>query len=438
MNTTLSSLSHETARLDAQRSKGVDGVKPSSTEPGAFAGLMQSMTTEPAPAVPTPVAAPASGPAATPPEDGAPAWIASSERYALRSDPMPASEVVPAQEDRAAPAPDAGTDGPAPRRVAGPGAAKARGPGRTEASAADASATEDRAASRASGKAGAERDATTADGLVPGSLNWWLQQVEVPAAPVPGAETSAPGGAAGGAGGAAPELALAAATEAVASEAAAAMEPAVAEAAVSGQPDFAALMASTSRELASSGATAPSSTPVHLSLATPVHDPGFGEAVAVQVARWTGEGVQQATLDLSPLELGPIQIRIDVDGNQASIDFSAARPETRALLESAMASLADALRQDGLELGASSVSESVAPSGGDRSGGDADRSRGGDASARPGEGRSGSGQRQDERAAAGTGWGAGSGLDRTAWSGVVGASAAHGPARRPGGLDLYA
>jgi flagellar hook-length control protein FliK len=90
-------------------------------------------------------------------------------------------------------------------------------------------------------------------------------------------------------------------------------------------------------------------------------DPGFPGQVALKVAEWSASGVQQATLDLHPAELGPIQIHIDLDGQNASVRFGAAHERTRALLDDALPALALALQSDGLSLAASQVTDVVKP-----------------------------------------------------------------------------
>jgi flagellar hook-length control protein FliK len=91
------------------------------------------------------------------------------------------------------------------------------------------------------------------------------------------------------------------------------------------------------------------------SLATPVDDPGFGRAVMLRVSDLAGQGVQQATLELNPAEMGPIRIHLALHGADARIHFSAAHEHTRGLLEAALPALAAALQDDGLRLAQASV-----------------------------------------------------------------------------------
>jgi flagellar hook-length control protein FliK len=119
---------------------------------------------------------------------------------------------------------------------------------------------------------------------------------------------------------------------------------------------FAALLAgssATSPEQPAAVAAPSLATPVEV----PVEQPGFGAAVMMKVGALAADGVQQATLTLNPAELGPIQVRIAMEGQQATIDFGAAHGHTRELLEAALSSLATALQGDGLHLASARVSD---------------------------------------------------------------------------------
>lgn len=99
----------------------------------------------------------------------------------------------------------------------------------------------------------------------------------------------------------------------------------------------------------------------------PVDTPEFGATVMLQVGRFAAGGIEQATLNLNPAELGPIQIQITLDGRQASVDFGAAHGHTRDLLQAALSELAAALQGDGLTLAAARVAD-LPPTQVDRSG----------------------------------------------------------------------
>ena len=98
--------------------------------------------------------------------------------------------------------------------------------------------------------------------------------------------------------------------------------------------------------------------PVHeSSIATPLHSAGFGPALGAEVSLLVRDGVQEARLALSPAEMGPITVQIQIDGNQAQVNMSAEQAPTRQALEQALPALAAALNDSGLTLSGGGVFE---------------------------------------------------------------------------------
>ncbi|MGC1441200.1 MAG: flagellar hook-length control protein FliK [Burkholderiaceae bacterium] len=58
----------------------------------------------------------------------------------------------------------------------------------------------------------------------------------------------------------------------------------------------------------------------------------------------------QASIRISPDDLGPIQVDLSMDGQQANLKIAAAHAETRAVLEATLEDLRDLFSQEGLEL----------------------------------------------------------------------------------------
>jgi flagellar hook-length control protein FliK len=102
---------------------------------------------------------------------------------------------------------------------------------------------------------------------------------------------------------------------------------------------------------AASGGAAP------LLLSVPVDSAGFPQALASQLTTLARDGVHEATLQLNPAEMGPIAVKIVLDGAQAQIDFAAAHARTREAIESGLPSLAAALHGAGLTLAGGGVYE---------------------------------------------------------------------------------
>jgi len=83
--------------------------------------------------------------------------------------------------------------------------------------------------------------------------------------------------------------------------------------------------------------------------------PAFAPALATQVRWFVEDGVTQAQLNLHPAELGPVAVRIVLDGTQARIDFTAELASTRGAIESSLPALAASLAEGGLTLAGGGV-----------------------------------------------------------------------------------
>ncbi|PPE67873.1 flagellar hook-length control protein FliK [Caldimonas caldifontis] len=116
----------------------------------------------------------------------------------------------------------------------------------------------------------------------------------------------------------------------------------------------------TQASAAASGATATPSA-AQQTLATPVHDPDFPEALAQSITVLTRQGVQEAKLHLNPAEMGTVSVHIAVNGQQAQVDFAASASATRAALEASLSHLAAALHSAGLTLTGGGVSQDTLP-----------------------------------------------------------------------------
>jgi flagellar hook-length control protein FliK len=171
----------------------------------------------------------------------------------------------------------------------------------------------------------------------------------VAAGALPGAEALAPSGvpqpgfaasigSASAALAAAPSLGPLSAAEAAAPVAPAALNP--------------ALAATGSAGPAAGTAAAPV-----VALPTPVDSPDFAAALAARLTVLVRDGVQEAQLHLNPPEMGPVTVKIALDGAQAQIDFSAAHASTREALGASLPTLAAALHSAGLTLTGGGVSE---------------------------------------------------------------------------------
>jgi len=156
-------------------------------------------------------------------------------------------------------------------------------------------------------------------------------------------------------------------------------------------------------------------------LATPLNSPDFAQALADQVSMWVGstrsDGVMTAELHLNPAEMGPINVKIALDGQSAQVDFAAATLETRQAIEASMDKLSSALNEVGLSMTGGDVSSQTSQQAFEQ-----------------GSGRPGSANGSNGRMAGAGGLGDGDGQPDAANMRAV---AAPKPGRL-GGLDLYA
>jgi flagellar hook-length control protein FliK len=107
------------------------------------------------------------------------------------------------------------------------------------------------------------------------------------------------------------------------------------------------------------------SAPLQAELHSPVGSKDFAPALGSQLSVMVRDGIDHAQLKLNPTELGPIEVRISLDGTQAQVDFSAAHAATRQALQDAVPALASALRESGLTLTGGGVFEQPRESRGD-------------------------------------------------------------------------
>jgi flagellar hook-length control protein FliK len=88
-----------------------------------------------------------------------------------------------------------------------------------------------------------------------------------------------------------------------------------------------------------------------------MHDRHWPQAVAGQVLVLANQRIDSATLRLSPEHLGPVEVRIDLQGQGVNVSFGAEHAETRAALEQAMPQLREAFAGAGLTLGQATVQQ---------------------------------------------------------------------------------
>ena len=90
--------------------------------------------------------------------------------------------------------------------------------------------------------------------------------------------------------------------------------------------------------------------------------------VAEQVSYWVGRGAQNAELEVEGLGEGPVKVSIELQGQEARVEFRADQAQTRQVLQDAMPHLRELLEREGLVLSGMSVGTSGSERGAGQSG----------------------------------------------------------------------
>ena len=134
--------------------------------------------------------------------------------------------------------------------------------------------------------------------------------------------------------------------------------------------DLAGIGAALSGAAASTGAAAqapPAAAPqsaanVTVQVHTEVGSSSWATELGTRLHWMTGAGIGSASLRLTPAELGPVEVKISVHQNAASVWFSAAQPDTRTALEQALPRLKELFSAQGMNLAQAGVSDQSARS----------------------------------------------------------------------------
>lgn len=81
-----------------------------------------------------------------------------------------------------------------------------------------------------------------------------------------------------------------------------------------------------------------------------LNDPGWADAFRERVGLLAGQGVQHASISVTPDDMGPIHVRIAMADQAAQVEFKAQHHATAALIESLLPRLASSLESQGIRL----------------------------------------------------------------------------------------
>jgi flagellar hook-length control protein FliK len=90
-------------------------------------------------------------------------------------------------------------------------------------------------------------------------------------------------------------------------------------------------------------------------IATTLQDSRWPQEFSDRIV-WIAKNDQQvAQINITPAQLGPVQITVNINGDQASINFASPHAEVRKAIEDAMPNLREMLASSGISLGQSNV-----------------------------------------------------------------------------------
>lgn len=94
-----------------------------------------------------------------------------------------------------------------------------------------------------------------------------------------------------------------------------------------------------------------------LNLQPALQSEAWSRVLSSRVIWMAREGVQQASLKLNPANMGPVEVKLHMHNDQASISFIAQHAATRDALEQALPRLRESFQENGMELAHADVSQ---------------------------------------------------------------------------------
>ena len=86
-------------------------------------------------------------------------------------------------------------------------------------------------------------------------------------------------------------------------------------------------------------------------------DAGFDDGFGARIAWMAEQRIGHAEIRLNPEHVGPIDVRVQLDGNRVTAEFHSAHMEVRRAIEASMPQLREMLGQHGLQLGHADVGQ---------------------------------------------------------------------------------
>ena len=87
-----------------------------------------------------------------------------------------------------------------------------------------------------------------------------------------------------------------------------------------------------------------------------VHNPNWNQAISQRIVWMSQNKLQSASLTLNPPNLGPVQVTVHINNQQATVQFISAQAEVRDALQNALPMLDNLFAEAGIQLEHSDVS----------------------------------------------------------------------------------
>ena len=95
-------------------------------------------------------------------------------------------------------------------------------------------------------------------------------------------------------------------------------------------------------------------------LETPLHSSNWTQDFGEKIVWMAKNDHQSAQLNINPPQLGPVQITLQINGDQASAIFASPHPEVRQAIESSLTQLKEMLSSAGINLGQTDIGANLA------------------------------------------------------------------------------
>ena len=100
--------------------------------------------------------------------------------------------------------------------------------------------------------------------------------------------------------------------------------------------------------------------PTETTVRTPVGNPGWNHEFGEKLVWMAKNDQQTAQININPPQLGPIQIHLSLNGDQATATFASPFGEVRQAIESSLPQLKEMLASSGIDLGQTNVGANLA------------------------------------------------------------------------------